>query len=129
MTDPISDMLTRIRNAQATRKISVWIPFSKLKMHLATILERERYVAKAEREERAFPVIRLDLKYSADRQPVIRTLKRISRPGCRIYASSADLPRVQQGMGIAIVSTSKGLMTNHEARKAKMGGEVLCEII
>ena len=128
MTDPIADMLTRIRNAQMSRKGSVEIPFSKLKKNIADILSREGYLGKVTEVE-AQPVkqLVLELKYT-NRQPVIRTVKRESKPGRRVYCKSIDMPKVLNGYGVAIVSTSKGLMTNKEARKQKIGGEIICSI-
>lgn len=126
MTDPISDFLTRIRNAQLASQREVTVPYSKLKYALAQVLEREGWIAGlATAEHQA--ILKLVLKYD-EGQPIIRSLKRISKPGRRIYVNRRDLPRVLGGMGTAIVSTSKGLMTSKEARQAKLGGEVLCEI-
>ncbi|MFH1088830.1 MAG: 30S ribosomal protein S8 [Candidatus Uhrbacteria bacterium] len=128
MTDPLSDMLTRIRNAQAVRKVEVTIPFSKIKFSLAKILEQEGFVTRVEEStEDTRPVIRMVLKYD-HREPAIRMIKRISKPGRRVYTKNTDLPRVLSGLGIAIVSTSNGLMTNKEARARKLGGEVICEV-
>lgn len=125
MTDPITDMLNRIRNAQAVSKETVSIPFSKLKYGVATILEKEGLIEKAERKGRGLKKsIEITLKYP----PVISGLKRISKPGQRIYTSAKDIKRVRGGYGIAIISTPKGLMTNKETRKQKLGGEILCEI-
>ncbi|MBI4435043.1 30S ribosomal protein S8 [Candidatus Uhrbacteria bacterium] len=128
MTDPISDMLTRIRNAQAVRKVEISLPYSKLKFAIAKILEKEGYVARAsESTEAKFSVIRLELSYEQN-QPKIHSVRRISRPGQRVYAKSTDLPKVLSDLGIAIVSTPNGLMTNKEARSRHLGGEVICEI-
>ncbi|KKT72010.1 MAG: 30S ribosomal protein S8 [Candidatus Uhrbacteria bacterium GW2011_GWE2_45_35] len=128
LTDPISDMLTRIRNAQAVRKTELNIPFSKLKFSLGKILEQEGFVEKVEQTtEVERPVIRVVLKYSR-REPAIRLIKRISKPGRRVYVKTDGLPWVLSGLGIAIISTSNGLMTNKEARARKLGGEVLCEV-
>lgn len=125
--DPISDMLTRIRNAVLARKAEVIIPFSRLKLEIAKIMESEKFVTRLEilEKERQLKVF---LKYEEDGSPVVRSLKRISKPGKRVYASKDDLPRVLGGLGIAIISTSRGLMTAREAVKAGLGGEVLCEI-
>jgi len=122
-------MLTRIRNASAVGKPEVRIPYSKMKVAIAKILAAEGYVAAAEKTgaDRAAE-LRLELKYEDGGRPLIRSLKRISKPGGRAYAGYADLPRVLSDRGIAIVSTSQGVMTNKEARKRKLGGEVLCEI-
>ncbi len=128
MTDPISDMLTRIRNAQAVRKADVTLPYSKIKFAIAKILEKEGYVARAsEVREAKFPLIRLELSYE-ENQPKIHMVRRVSRPGARIYAKSTELPTVLSNIGIAIVSTPNGLMTNKEARSRHLGGEVICEI-
>ena len=135
MTDPIADMLTRIRNAQAVNKGEVIIPFSKLKMGMAEILVKEGFIESAKmaketnRFDTEFSVIKVKLRYSKrDKTPIIRQIKRISKPGRRVYLNHQELPHVLGGIGIAIISTSKGLMTNNEARKQKVGGEVLCEI-
>ena len=128
MTDPISDMLTRIRNAATVKKQYVDVPLSKIKFAIAKILEAENYVEKVEKVEvNKRPYIRLNLKYN-DRTPVIQSIKRVSTPGRRVYVQKENLPRVQSGFGIAILSTSNGLMTNNEARKRKLGGEVICEV-
>jgi len=138
MLDPITDMLNRIRNAQAVFKPTVSIPFSKLKYELAKILEKQGFVEKAERKGRKTEKsIELTLKYidkkpaegeARQRRPSISGLKRISKPGQRIYNSWRDIRRVRGGFGMSIISTSKGLKTNKEARRQKLGGEVLCEI-
>ena len=128
MTDPISDMLTRIRNGLAAKKREVVLPFSKTKFGIAKILEREGYLAGAERVlDAKFPTLRLVLSYEAD-LPGIQSLRRISTPGRRVYRKSSEMPRVLSGLGIAIVSTSSGLMTNKEARTRHLGGEIICEI-
>ena len=128
MTDPISDMLTRIRNAQAVKKPEVVLPLSKIKFNMAKILEKEGYIGEIKKEKANYGQIRIILKYDEEGQSVIKNLKRISKPGMRIFVSKDKLPRVLSGLGIAIISTSQGLMTNKEARKRGMGGEVLCEI-
>jgi small subunit ribosomal protein S8 len=126
MTDPISDMLTRIRNAQAVRKASVNMPSSKLKTALAQVLKDEGYIdGFALRLSDGKPEIEISLKYYAGR-PVIEKIERVSRPGLRIYRGCGGIPRVMNGLGIAIVSTSKGLMTDRKARATGIGGEVLC---
>ena len=126
MTDPISDMLTRFRNAQAVRKTTVKMPSSKLKTAIAQVLKDEGYIEGfAVRPNDGKPEIEIDLKYYAG-QPVIEKIERVSRPGLRIYRSRDDIPRVMNGLGIAIVSTSKGLMTDRKARATGIGGEVLC---
>lgn len=126
MSDPVADMLTRIRNAQMSEKASVTMPSSKLKVSIAKVLKDEGYIEEfAVRDEGAKVELNIALKYYAGR-PVIERLERVSRPGLRIYKGSNDLPRVMNGLGIAIVSTPKGVMTDRKARAANMGGEVLC---
>ena len=128
MTDPISDMLTQIRNAQAVKKPELTLNYSKVKFHIAKILEKEGFVTDVQQvTEAKFPKLRIGLKYDAG-APVISTLKRVSKPGRRVYAKSTELPRVLSDMGIAIISTPNGMMTNKEARARKLGGEVICEI-
>jgi small subunit ribosomal protein S8 len=126
MSDPISDMLTRIRNAQMAEKATVSMPSSKLKMAIAKVLQDEGYVDGFNvSANEGKPTLEIALKYYAGR-PVIEKLQRVSRPGLRVYKGSSDIPRVMNGLGIAIVSTSKGLMTDHKARANGFGGEVLC---
>ena len=128
ITDPISDMLTRIRNASQVRKDETRVPFSKLKFEIAKILSKEGFVGAIERSTgTGFGEIRIALKYDG-KEPVIRSITRISKPGRRAYSKYDTLPRVLSDNGIAIVSTSQGLMTNKEARRRKLGGEVLCEV-
>lgn len=125
--DPISDMLTRIRNAVLVKKDEVKIPFSRIKFEIAKIMEAEKFVGGVEvlEKERQMKII---LRYDTDGSPAVRSLKRVSKPGKRVYASKADLPRVLGGIGVAIISTSSGLLTATEARRRGLGGEVLCEI-
>jgi small subunit ribosomal protein S8 len=126
MSDPIADMLTRIRNAQLSEKTSVVMPASKLKAAIAQVLKDEGYVENfAVHEVDGKPVLDISLKYYAGR-PVIEKIERVSRPGLRIYKASKKLPNVMNGMGVAIVSTSKGVMTERKARASGVGGEVLC---
>jgi small subunit ribosomal protein S8 len=126
MTDPIADMLTRIRNAQRAEKQSVAIPASKLKAAIAQVLKDEGYVDDfALRELDGRPTLEISLKYYAGK-PVIETIERVSRPGLRIYRPKDDLPKVMNGLGVAIVSTSRGVMTDRKARGLGVGGEVLC---
>lgn len=126
MHDPISDMLTRIRNAQRADKASVSMPSPKLKVAIAQVLKDEGYVEEfAVRAEDNKPVLDIQLKYYAGR-PVIERIERVSRPGLRIYKGSNDIPKVMNGLGVAIVSTSKGVMTDRKARAAGVGGELLC---
>jgi small subunit ribosomal protein S8 len=128
MTDPIADMLTRIRNGQRAGKVSVSMPSSKLKASIAEVLKDEGYIADFRvQDESGKAVMSVDLKYYEGR-PVIEDLKRISRPGLRIYKSKDELPKVQGGLGVAIVSTSKGVMSDRAARAAGEGGEVLCYV-
>lgn len=125
MTDPIADMLTRIRNAQAVGKKTVEFTFSKLKMNIGSILVNEGYIKKSEKVDSNPPVLRLELKY-IDKKPAIQSIKRESKPGHRKYCKADELPKVLNDYGIAILSTSKGLMTNKQARKESIGGEVIC---
>jgi small subunit ribosomal protein S8 len=128
MTDPIADMLTRIRNAVQLKKDEVVLPFSKVKFEIAKILEKEGYIKKVEKVENTFAQIKITLKYTSVSEPVIQTLKRISKPGRRVYVHHQRLPYVLNDLGIAIISTPKGMMTNKEARKQKIGGEIICEV-
>jgi small subunit ribosomal protein S8 len=126
MSDPIADMLTRIRNAQLSEKTSVVMPASKLKAAIAQVLKDEGYVEDfAVHEADGKPLLDISLKYYAGR-PVIEKIERVSRPGLRIYKASDKLPSVMNGLGVAIVSTSKGVMTERKARASGVGGEVLC---
>ncbi|MFA5420834.1 MAG: 30S ribosomal protein S8 [Patescibacteria group bacterium] len=138
MIDPIADMLTRIRNASIIRKAEVVLPMSKIKFNMAKILEKEGYIAKAEiipggqelqkNKSSKFDQIRLVLKYDSEGKSVVSSLKRISKPGRRVYVGKDELPKVLNGLGIAIISTPQGLMTNREARRSSLGGEFICEI-
>jgi small subunit ribosomal protein S8 len=129
MTDPIADMLTRIRNAQTARKPSVTLPASKQKLAVAKVLEQEGYLAGVTAEKvDGKDALTLTLKYYQDR-PVIERLQRVSRPGLRIFKSVDELPVVQGGLGVAIVSTSQGVMTNRQAKAQGHGGEVLCIVL
>ena len=126
MTDPIADMLTRIRNAQMAQKASVVMPSSKIKVAIAKVLKDEGYVEDfAVREAEGKAQLDIALKYYAGR-PVIERIERVSRPGLRVYKGTDALPRVMNGLGIAIVSTPKGVMTDRKARASNVGGEVLC---
>ena len=125
MTDVIADMLTRIRNALMAKHETVEIPASNTKKAIADILLKEGYISGVEIIEGVQGTIKITLKYAANKQKVITGLKRVSKPGLRVYASKEELPRVLRGLGIAIISTSKGIMTDKEARKANVGGEVL----
>ena len=127
MSDPIADMLTRIRNANTAKHDTVDVPASKMKLAIADILLKEGYIAKYDvLEDGVFKKIRITLKYGADKnEKIITGLKRISKPGLRIYAGSQEIPRVLGGLGIAILSTNQGVITDKEARKLHVGGEVL----
>ena len=128
-TDPIGDMLTRIRNASRARHEKVLVPASRLKARIAEVLEDEGfikdYVLHQDGKQGAITIL---LKYSGDREPAISEIKRLSRPGLRRYVANDSIPRVLNGMGIAILSTSKGVMVDHEARKQKVGGELICTV-
>src|SRR5919199_543836 len=129
MTDPIADMLTRIRNAASATQDDVAIPSSKIKESIARILVDEGYVQDFEVvNDDGHPVIRVTLRYSSERAPAIVGIRRISKPGRRVYRGAQQLPRVLGGLGIAIVSTSQGVMTDKQARRAKVGGEVLAYV-
>jgi small subunit ribosomal protein S8 len=129
MTDPISDMLTRIRNGQTARQEAVSMPASKAKLAVAKVLEQEGYISSVAVDEgEGKPTMTLGLKYYQDR-PVIERIERVSRPGLRIYKSASELPVVQGGLGVAIVSTSQGVMTNARAKAEGHGGEVLCIVL
>ena len=129
MTDPIADMLTRIRNANQMRYEEVEVPFSRVKEEIAKILKEEGFIKDYKIEsDNAQGTIILNLKYTEKRERVITGLKRISKPGLRVYAKNDEIPKVLNGLGIAIISTSKGIMTDKEARKENIGGEVLAYI-
>jgi small subunit ribosomal protein S8 len=128
MSDPIADMLTRIRNGQQTEKVSVRMPSSKLKKAIAQVLQDEGYIdGFVVRDNSGLPEMEVALKYYAGR-PVIEKIERVSKPGLRIYKGRDDLPRVMNGLGVAIVSTSRGVMTDRKARSLGVGGEVLCVV-
>ncbi len=128
--DPIADMLTRIRNGVMRRHNHVTVPASKLKEAIARILEDEGYIKGYEMigDVQAHRVMRIELRYTSNREPVISHLERVSKPGRRVYTKRRDAPWVLQGMGIAILSTSKGVMTDRQARRENVGGEVLCRV-
>lgn len=140
MTDPIADMLTRIRNAALVKKAEVVLPMSNLKYEIAKILEKAGFIAKAEivkgggdqeikkNRSAAFDQLKLVLKYNGEGETVISSLQRVSKPGRRVYVDKDHIPQVLSGLGMAIISTSRGLMTNKEAFKQKIGGEIICEI-
>ena len=128
MHDPISDMLPRIRNGQMASKVAVSMPSSKLKIALAQVLKEEGYIEDfAVAGEEKKPVLDIQLKYYAGR-PVIERIDRVSRPGLRVYKGSTEIPKVMNGLGVAILSTSKGVMTDRKARAAGIGGELLCVV-
>ncbi len=129
MTDPIADMLTRIRNANAIRHDRTDIPASKMKLEVAKILKQEGYIRTFKViEEGPQGLIRLYLKYAEDGEPVIHGLRRVSTPGRRVYSDVEALPKVRNGLGVAVVSTNRGVLTDEQARGLRVGGEVLCEI-
>ena len=125
MTDPIADLLTRIRNANMAGKVQIVAPYSKLEAEVLRILKTEGFIQDYSQEDR---VLHIQLKFAEKGARVITEIKRVSKPGCRVYRSKYDLPKVLNGLGIAIVSTSKGVLTDREARLANVGGEVLCTV-
>jgi small subunit ribosomal protein S8 len=129
LTDPIADMLTRIRNAVRVERPHVDLPLSKVKRGLAEVLKREGYIWDWEEvPQEPAKQLRLHLKYGPNGERVIRTIRRISKPGCRVYSRSVELKPVLGGLGISVISTSRGVISDREARQRKLGGEVLCEI-
>jgi len=129
MNDTISDMLTRIRNALKSQKAEVVLPYSNFKHNLSKVLQSEGWLTKVEiMEDAGFKHLRLELKYDPTGQPIISGIKRVSKPGQRIYSNRTQIPKVLGGLGTTIISTSKGLMTDKEARKEKIGGEIVCQI-
>ena len=126
MQDPIADLLTRIRNGQAAGKVSVSLPSSKQKLAIANLLV-EGYIASAKESGDVKKVLEIELKYY-EGKPVVEMIQRVSRPGLRVYKKCRDLPRIMNGLGIAVISTSKGLMTDRAARKDGLGGEVICYV-
>ncbi|MBT3690548.1 30S ribosomal protein S8 [bacterium] len=127
MTDPIADMLTRIRNAVAINKPEVILPYSKIKHEIAKILKSEGYVSDIEKVEDNFNSLKLVLKYN-NKESVISHIKRVSKPGRRVYIGRQEIPYILNDLGIAILSTSQGVMSNRQARRARVGGEIICEI-
>ena len=127
MTDPISDMLTRIRNAQSSKKTVAMMPSAKLKVEIARVLKDEGYISGYSVNEEAKPELTIELKYYEGR-PVIESLQRVSKPSRRVYKGKGDIPNVQNGLGVAIISTSGGVMTDRQARANGQGGEVLCYV-
>ncbi|MCA9120896.1 MAG: 30S ribosomal protein S8 [Planctomycetaceae bacterium] len=129
MTDPIADMLTRIRNAVRVERPNVDMPLSQVKRGLADVLKREGYIWDwQEVEEQPVNQLRIELKYGPNGERVIQRIRRVSKPGCRVYRKARDLKPVLNGLGITILSTSRGVISDREARQRKLGGEVLCEI-
>ena len=129
MTDPIADMLTRIRNATAARKASVDVPWSRHKQELARVLVEEGYLAGATTVE-AQPrnILRVELRYDAQRRPVILELRRVSRPSLRVYVGAGEIPAVRRGLGVNVLSTPKGLLIDRDARRENVGGELICTV-
>jgi small subunit ribosomal protein S8 len=127
-TDPISDMLTRIRNALASQKSELVLPYSKFKHNLAKVLLAEGFVSGVNELPGRIKMLQINLKYATSGEPVISGIKRVSTPGQRIYLSATRIPRTNGGFGVTVVSTSKGLLTDRQARKEQMGGEVVCQI-
>lgn len=129
VNDPIADMLTRVRNATMAHHKTVAMPHSRVKVEIARILKEEGYIKDFEIvNQKPAPVLRIHLKYTQDKQPVLTGLKRVSAPGRRVYTGRADIPWVLSGMGIAILSTPKGIMTGQKARRLGVGGEILCYV-
>lgn len=128
MTDPIADLLSRIRNASLVRKTEVVLPYSNMKFAIAKILERHGFVGNTEKVEHGVPGIRIRLKYGPEKEPAIRSLNRVSRPGCRIYHGWREM-QLARHSGLVIVSTSQGVMSAAEARKRRLGGEMICEVL
>ncbi len=127
LSDPLGDMLTRIRNGQAANKSAIKSPASKLRMNVLEVLKREGYIRDYRREDSGHQELSIELKYH-NGEPVIKNLKRVSKPGRRVYSGVADLPRIYNGLGIAILSTPRGVMSDTEARQAHIGGEILCTV-
>ena len=126
-TDPIADMLTRIRNGQAANKVAINMPSSKLKVAIANVLAAEGYIESVKVLEGAKPELEITLKYFQGK-PVVESIQRVSRPGLRIYKRKDELPKVMGGLGVAVISTSKGVMTDRAARQAGLGGEIICYV-
>lgn len=129
MTDPIADLLTRIRNANAVKHEVVEVPSSNVKKEITNILLKEGYVKEVEEyNDGIVPMLRISLKYGSNKEKVITGIKRISKPGLRVYCKKDEIPKVLNGLGVAVISTSKGIMVDREARKQGLGGEVICYI-
>lgn len=127
MQDPIADMLTRIRNGQAANKVAINMPSSKLKVAIANVLAAEGYIESVKVLEGAKPELEITLKYFQGK-PVVESIQRVSRPGLRIYKRKDELPKVMGGLGVAVISTSKGVMTDRAARQSGLGGEIICYV-
>src|SRR5262245_39751290 len=136
MTDPIADMLTRIRNGAAARKASVDVPWSRHKEAVARVLVDEGYLAEAslvqeksgDGQRQGFPVLRIGLRYDQGRRPVISGIRRVSRPSLRVYVGHDDVPAVRRGLGVSILSTPRGILPDREARRQRVGGEIICQV-
>jgi small subunit ribosomal protein S8 len=129
MTDPVADLLTRIRNASGARHATVDVPSSKLKMEITRLLKEEGYISSyALVQDNKQGMIRIQLRYATGKSPVISSLDRVSRPGCRVYANKTEIPKVLGGLGVCILSTSQGVLTGKQAQEKGLGGEVLCSI-
>lgn len=129
MTDPIADMLTRIRNAVRVERQQIHMPLSKVRKGVADVLKREGYIWDwAEEDAEPVKMLRIDLKYGPNGERVIQHIKRVSKPGCRVYSGARDLKPILKGLGICVVSTSRGVVSDREARQRNLGGEVLCEV-
>lgn len=128
-TDPIADMLTRIRNAVAVRQNMVLVPASRLKRAIAQVLKDEGFIARIETtRDGQFPVLKIHLKYTDRKEPVLKGIKRVSKPGCRVYTKKKDIPWVRSGLGTVILSTPRGVLSAREARRLGVGGEIICEV-
>jgi len=129
MSDPIADMLTRVRNGQAVGRRFVLMPYSGIKEAIGQVMVQEGFISRVEKvEEGRFPALRLYLRYTEDKSPVIQGLKRISKPGCRVYSKKDEIPWVRYGLGTVILSTPRGVLSGRQARQLGVGGEVLCEV-
>jgi small subunit ribosomal protein S8 len=128
LTDPIADMFTRIRNGGAARKAAVDVPWSRHKEAIARALQTEGYLAEVSVQEEGHPQLRLGLRYDGRRRPVIQGLERVSRPSLRVYVGATEIPAIRGGLGVNVLSTSRGIMVDREARKQGVGGEIICKV-
>jgi small subunit ribosomal protein S8 len=128
LTDPIADMFTRIRNGQTARKASVDVPYSRYKESIARVLQTEGYLDEVSVQKEGHSVLRLGLRYDARRRPVIIGLERVSRPSLRVYVGAGDIPAIRRGLGVNVLSTSRGVLADREARKQGIGGEIICKV-